>query len=242
MSELTQEQYDGLPDYAKEAFAQDGEKWIPAKDAKLKSTLDNLDKQYKTAEQRAQELEGKLSEYTSKEAERQKEAEKAAFEKMKKDGKIDEILEDQRKRFEAEKAELTERMTKTQQAIVNKAVGSIAADLSAEIATDKGRALVKKEIASRVQYDPEQDKYTFLSEDGSATSLDLAGFKADLLKSDTLSPLIKAQFSSGGGAEGGTGKNAGSAGTKTMTRSQFDAASDKQRMEFAKAGGKVISD
>lgn len=239
MSELTQEQYDGLPDYAKQAFAQDGESWIPAKDAKLKGTADNLDKELKTTRQRAAELEGQLSEYTAKEAERTKAAQDAAFEKMKKEGKIDEILEDQRKRFEAEKAELTERMTKTQQSVVNKAVGSMATDLASEIATDKGRALVKKEIASRVQYDPEQDKYTFLSEDGSATSLDLAGFKADLLKSDTLSPLIKAQFSSGGGAEGGTSKGAGSASQKTVTRSEFDGMGHKQRLDFAKTGGKV---
>lgn len=212
MSELTQEQYDGLPDYAKEAFAQDGEKWIPAKDAKLKSTLDNLDKEYKTAAQKAAELEGKLSEYTSKEAERTKAAQDAAFEKMKKEGKIDEILEDQRKRFEAERAELTEKMTKTQQSVSRKAIDSIASDLAAKVATDKGRALVKKEIASRVQYDPEQDKYTFLGEDGSATSLDLAGFEQELVKSETLAPLIKAEVSTGGKGAGGMDKSAGGAG------------------------------
>lgn len=236
---LNKEQFDSLPDYAKEAFSQDGDQWIPAKDAKLKGTLDNLDKEYKTAQQRAAELEGQLSEYTAKEAERTKAAQDAAFEKMKKEGKIDEILEDQRKRFADEKAATDERFTTLQKRVIDKAVGSVATDLASEIATDKGRALVKKEIASRVQYNPEQDRYTFLSEDGSATSLDLAGFKADLLKSDTLSPLIKAQFSSGGGAEGGTGKNAGSASQKTVTRSEFDGMGHKQRLDFAKTGGKV---
>lgn len=235
---LSKEQFESLPDYAKEAFSQDGDQWIPAKDAKLKGTLDNLDKEYKTAQQRAAELESRLSEYTSKEAERQAEAEKAAFEKMKKEGKIDEILEDQRRRYEAEKADTQEKYTKLQQTIVKKAIDAVASELAGDISTDKGRALVKKEIASRVQFDPENDKYTFLAEDGSATSLDLSGFKAELVKSETLSPLIKAQYSTGGAASGGT--KTGSAGENTVSRTDFNSMDHKQRAEFSKAGGKVI--
>ena len=43
--ELTQEQYDGLPDYGKAGFAESDGKFLPVKDVVLKGTLDNLDKE-----------------------------------------------------------------------------------------------------------------------------------------------------------------------------------------------------
>ena len=236
MSDMTAEQFEQLPDFIKGDYQEveaDGAKiYRHAGVLKLKGTLNDLDGKLKATST-------KLTEYETKQAQTQAEAEHAAFEKMKKEGKIDEILEDQRRRHEAEKAELSEKLTNKDKAIIRKAVDGVASDLAGEIATDVGRAMVKKEIASRVQFDPDTEKYTFLSEDGSATSLDLKGFKAELLKSQALSPLIKAQFSTGGGAEGGQGKNAGSASQKTVTRSQFDAMDHKTRLEFAKAGGKV---
>ena len=62
----------------------------------------------------------------------------------------------------------------------------------------QGAKAFKKLISDRVSYDPETDKYTFTDEDGGATSLDLAGFKADILKSDTYAAMLKATVSSGG--------------------------------------------
>lgn len=47
---------------------------------------------------------------------------------------------------------------------------------------------------------------------------------------------------SGAGGAGARMSNAGSGGGKTMTRSQWDKTDHAQRAEFARAGGKVVSD
>ena len=115
---------------------------------------------------------------------------------------------------------------------------AVVSDL-AELATDKGRAAFKKLIASRIDVDAETGKVTYLNDNGSASSLDLAGFKAELLKDDSLSPLLKGDVvtTGGGNAQGSTG---GSASVKTMKRSQFDSLGPNEKMEFTKSGGKII--
>jgi hypothetical protein len=50
--------------------------------------------------------------------------------------------------------------------------------------------------------------------------------------------ILKGKNGAGGGSSGGSG-NGGDKGS-TWTRPQFDAASPAQRMEFSKAGGKVV--
>ncbi|AXQ65844.1 MAG: putative capsid scaffold protein [Caudoviricetes sp.] len=115
---------------------------------------------------------------------------------------------------------------------------SIVADLAASMATDKGSKAFKALIASRIDIDAESGKVTYLNEDGSASSLDLAGFKAELMKDDSLSPLLKADIVTNGGGNL-NGNNDGSASVKTMKREQFDQLSDKNKMEFVKTGGKI---
>ena len=53
--------------------------------------------------------------------------------------------------------------------------------------------------------------------------------------------LLKAQGAGGAGARPAGGAGSG-AGGKTMTRSEFEKADHAQRSEFAKSGGKVVSD
>ena len=239
MSELTQEQYDQLPEFAKNAFAQDGDKWIPAKDATLKNTLDELNKKYRDAESGQKTLKRELDEYRAQEKERAAEAEAAALEKLKKEGKIDEVLADQKKRHDETLKQYEERMTKMRDAMARSARKAIAAEI-AQNGTNKGRALLERTVMDRIQYDPEQDKYTFLDESGSATSLDLEGFKQDVLKSEMLSPLIKAPMSGGGDGDGGMHRN-GSADVRKITRAAFDQLGHEQRREFAKTGG-IVTD
>lgn len=55
--------------------------------------------------------------------------------------------------------------------------------------------------------------------------------------SDQGKHFISAPVNSGGGGQGG----GGSSGSKQLTRAQFDAMAPGQKMEFAKAGGVVIT-
>ena len=66
----------------------------------------------------------------------------------------------------------------------------------------------------------------------------MAGFKADILKSDTYAAMLKATVSSGG-----HGKNVlnGGGAAKTITRAQFDAMNQTKEPEHFKNGGTITS-
>jgi len=182
-------------------------------------------------------LANELKGYKSKEAERAAEAERKALEKLKAEGKIDEILADSEKRHGETIKQYEERIAKRDAVVIKKARDAVVSELST-LATEVGAKAFKKLISERVDYDPETDKYSFKDEEGGATSLDLAGFKADVLKSPTYAAMLKATVSSGG-----HGKNVlnGGGAAKTITRAQFDAMNPNQRAEHFKNGGTITS-
>jgi len=161
MSKLTKEQYEDLPDYAKEAFVQDGEEYVPVKDAKLKQTLDDLDGKYKSADQRAKELEERLNGY---EEDKKKEIEQAraeALEKARTNGDVKAIeeryqqqLADMKKRSEESEHQYKERLETLEKQIKADKRNSIVSDLSAELAHDKAHKAFKALISSRIDIDP----------------------------------------------------------------------------------------
>lgn len=119
-----------------------------------------------------------------------------------------------------------ERVGNLQTKISSKAVESTISDL-AELATDDGKKSFKRLVKDRIKYDPETEKYTFLDEDGGATSLDLAGFKREIENSDMYAPLLKAKVSTGGFGRNAT-KGAGGADQKSTL-------SPVERMNAARA-------
>lgn len=234
MADLNKEQFEQLPDFLKDSYKADGEVYRHESDfkvASLKSSLDGLDGKLK-------ETTGKLTEYEQKQSERQAEAERKALEKLKSEGKVDEILADAERRIGETTKQFQERFEKMTNQIKTEKRSSIVADLAASMATDKGSKAFKSLIASRIDIDAESGKVTYLNEDGSASSLDLAGFKAELIKDDSLSPLLKADIVTNGGGNL-NGNNDGGASVKTMKREQFEQLSDKNKMEFVKTGGKI---
>lgn len=206
---LTKEEYESLPEKARGAFAQEGDLFVPAKDAKLKQTLNELDNKYKEAST-------KLSEYEQRQAESQSEAERKALEKLKSEGKVDEILADADRRIGETTKQYQERIDKMIATSKSSKRDEIVADLSS-FATDKGRAAFKRLTASLIDYDPETGKEIYFNEDGSASSAKTrAEFMKEVIeKSETFEPLLKASnlVTQGGGmANGNTGGSA-SAGT-----------------------------
>lgn len=118
--------------------------------------------------------------------------------------------------------------------LAKKAVDSAIGEL-ATLAHDDHKAAFTRLVKSQVTYDAESDKYTFLDDDGGATSLDLQGFKAHIASSKVYAGLIKAETSKGGHGE--NSRNAG--GGRVITRAAFDAMGANERAAFFKAGGKL---
>lgn len=222
---LTKEEYEGLPEKARGAFTQEGDLFVPAKDAKLKQTLNELDSKYKEAS-------SKLSEYEQSQAQRQAEAERKALEKLKAEGKTDEIIADIERRNGETVKQFQERIERMTNQIKTEKRSALVADLAAELATDKGSRAFKALVQSRIDVDAETGKVTFLNDDGSASSLDLNGFKAELMKDDSLSPLLKADLVTQGGGNvkgsNGDGRTSFAQGNMGGTREEREAAIAKR--------------
>ena len=181
-------------------------------------------------------LANELKGYKSKEAERVAEAEKKALEKLKAEGKIDEILADSERRHGETIKQYEDRIAKRDAIVIKKARDSVVNELSA-LATEAGHEAFKEMISRKVDYDPEADKYIYTMCSG-ATTVDFAEFKADIMKSKTYAVMLKATVSSGG-----HGKNVlnGGGAAKTITRAQFDAMNPNQRAEHFKNGGTITN-
>jgi DNA-binding CsgD family transcriptional regulator len=222
---LTKEEYEGLPEKARGAFTQEGDLFVPAKDAKLKQTLNELDSKYKEAS-------NKLSEYEQSQAQRQAEAERKALEKLKAEGKTDEIIADIERRNGETVKQFQERIERMANQIKTEKRSALVSDLAAELATDKGSRAFKALVQSRIDVDAETGKVTFLNDDGSASSLDLSGFKAELMKDDSLSPLLKADLVTQGGGNvkgsNGDGRTSFAQGNMGGSRTEREAAIAKR--------------
>ena len=224
MSELTQEQFDELPDYAKSAFAQQGDVYIPAKDAKLKQTLDELDGKYKGLSKQLEDFEAQKA--------AEIEAEKAKAMEEARNSKDVEAIE---KRYQEQMADLEKRSYekgkteahnefKAQQAklkangIVDKVAMSIAVDNdAAEVISDL--------IRNRIEIDPDTGAEVFKDAKGSALSVSRDEFVSELKKEAKFKRLVKADIATnGGGLVNGSGVSGSATSKANMGGSQQERA------------------
>lgn len=238
MSDYTQEQFEQLPEFMQKDLTKVGDVYKHAGVVKLKESLNELDGKVKTYESQTNELTGKLSEFEKAQKQAIEQAKQEAYERAKKEGNVDEIekryqemLEDNKKRSGETIAQYEERIKKMTDNIKSEKINAVVSDLAAKHATDAGREAFKRLVKSSLDYDPESGQMIFKDSQGSATSLDLAGFEAELSKDAALAPVLKANVATqGGGLANGGSK--GSAQAKTMQRAQFDQLSPKAKMEF----------
>jgi len=241
VAELTQEQFEQLPEFVRDDYEQAGEVYRPKAEGKvaaLKSSLDAMDGKYKTAESRIKEIED--SQAAAIEA-----AKKEALETARNKGDVSAI----EKRYQEQMADLEKRSNETVEqykarleALTDKLKTggrkSIIGDLAAELKIfDDSKPLFEKLIGDRVDVDPETGKETYLDENGGATSLDKTGFLAELMKDKGFDRMRQAEANKGGLANGNNGNGGGA--SVTVTRAQWDSMSHAQRSELSKSGGKV---
>ena len=142
------------------------------------------------------------------------------------------MLEDNKKRSGETIAQYEERIKKMTDNIKSEKINAVVSDLAAKHATDAGREAFKRLVKSSLDYDPESGQMIFKDSQGSATSLDLAGFEAELSKDAALAPVLKANVATLPRWWLGKWWKQGSAQAKTMQRAQFDQLSPKAKMEF----------
>lgn len=227
---LTKEDYEALPEKARAGFALDEQsgEYVPVKDAKLKQTLDELDGKFKTAEQRSKDLEEKLNGFEQSKKDEIEQARAEALEKARTNGDVKAIeeryqqqLADSKKRSEETESQYKQRLEALEKQIKADKRNSIVADLSAELAHDKAHKAFRALVGSRIDVDPSTGQAIFLDENGSATSLDLAGFKAEIERDDAYAPLLKSGVVTSGG---GQAKGSGSGGAVKKKFNEMNGA------------------
>ena len=222
MSDYTQEQFDQLPDFAKADFVKDGDVYRHGGLLKVKKTANELDQKYREASERINSIEAsKASEIEAARA--------AALEQARTKGDVTAI----EKRYQEQMADLEKRskeeieslkntlggiIEKVTKNSKNNAIGALVSDLSS-LATDDGREAFKRLIRNRIDYNPETGQTIFLDDSGSATSLDVNGFKAELGKDPIFKPILRAEITTtGGGQASGSGNASGAKPVRSSTQ------------------------
>lgn len=195
--ELTAEQFNDLPDYAKGGFAELDGKYIPVKDAALKSTLDNLDKEKKA-------LESKVGELTVSEEKRLSDLELArssardeAIAEAAKKGNWDEQALLLREKFndELKREKESVRGEVTKEFTVKQSSDSLKSDIkliASELAVDDSAKYVLEILLSQRAKIDDNGSRVYLGDDGSALSItDLKAFKEEFSKSPNVARLVK---------------------------------------------------
>jgi hypothetical protein len=199
VAELTVEQFGQLPDFAKGDYEKNGEVYRPVAEGKLsalKGSMNELDGKFKATESR-------LNEILSKHEDDRTRAEQSALERLKKEGKVDEILADYERRSNETKAQYEARIEKLSNSIKTDKRNLVLNDLASDLNIfEDSRKLFSKLVQDRIDVDPDSGKITYLDENGGATSLDKSGFLAEIVKDPAFDRMRKAEANQGGGANG----------------------------------------
>ena len=184
----------------------------------LKSKLDELLTEKKSASQKAKEAEAARIA-----------AEQAA---ARQSGELDKFEQSLRGEFAKEKEPLVAKLTALESRVLGESkkaiLGGFVADFIAPESVDVIGQLVKTEL------DGDTIKTQFTDFAGNVITTDPVEFKKWMAKHPAISHLMKADAASGGGATGGK-KQAGGAGT--LNRQQFDRLDQSAKRSFISNGG-----
>lgn len=214
MSELTQEQYDQLPDFVKGDYQEVDGVFKHAGVLKLKTSLNEVDSKYKT---QIGELSDKLNSFEEAKKREIENARKEALEQAKNKGDRDEI----ERIYEEKMADLEKRVEERTRSAVEKEftlksaqkdAESLATKISAQLASDDdARQDLQDLISLRVKPD-ESGKIVFYNRDGSASAMTEKEFVEDIKSKHK--HLIKGDVTTQGGGMANGSKGGGSAEPK----------------------------
>ena len=218
MSELTQEQYEQLPDFVKGDYEEQDGKFVSVgelKAAKLKQSLNEVDSKYKT---QLNEVNEKLSTFEQQQKTAIEKARQEALEEARNKGDVAAI----EKRYQEQMADLEKRTAERVRGEVDKeyslkfakqnAEKELLSIVSALKPVDEDAADLLKIDLGRKQQVTEDGKIIYLNDDGSASTLDSKGFIEQAKKQARYKRLIQADHFVNGG-EKMNGSNGGSAPT-----------------------------
>lgn len=229
MADLTKEQFEQLPDFAKEQYQEVEGVYKHAGVLQMKGTLNDLDSKLKERDSKLTEFGEKLSSFEKSKQEEIEAARKAAFEEAKSKGDFEtmekrwqEQMEDSNKRTaesvraEVEK-ELTVKYAKERAELELKEIVSLM-DPVDDDAADLMLARLKSQ-----QEVTEDGKILYLGADGGATTLDKKGFAKEQIESKKFDRLRKVELPASGGGMATGSKGGGAASSNQSVADRLSA-------------------
>lgn len=210
MSDLTQEQYEQLPDFVKSDYTEVDGVYKHAGMMKVKGTLNELDSKLKARDNEFSQLSEKLSSIEQQQAEKIEQARKDALEQAKSKGDIaaieqryQEQMQDLEKRT-AERVRQEVQQEYTLKEVQNKAKLELNEIVHALKPKDEfAKRLIEDHLRTRQKV--EEGRIIYTNDDGSASTLDYKGLIAELQESPMFKPLSSyTPPASGGGLINGS--------------------------------------
>ncbi|WP_428615800.1 hypothetical protein [Pseudoalteromonas sp.] len=210
MSDLTQEQYEQLPDFVKSDYTEVDGVYKHAGMMKVKGTLNELDSKLKARDSEFSQLSEKLSSIEQQQAEKIEQARKDALEQAKSKGDIaaieqryQEQMQDLEKRT-AERVRQEVQQEYTLKEVQNKAKLELNEIVHALKPKDEfAKRLIEDHLRTRQKV--EEGRIIYTNDDGSASTLDYKGLIAELQESPMFKPLSSyTPPASGGGLINGS--------------------------------------
>ncbi len=229
MSDLTQEQYEQLPDFVKSDYTEVDGVYKHAGMMKVKGTLNELDSKLKARDNEFSQLSEKLSSIEQQQAEKIEQARKDALEQAKSKGDIAAIEQRYQEQMQDLEKRTTERVRQevqqeyTLKEVQNKANLELNEIVHALKPKDEfAKRLIEDHLRTRQKV--EEGRIIYTNDDGSASTLDYKGLISELQESPMFKPLSSyTSPASGGGLINGTQ----SVGSATQVNQKAEDAKKK---------------
>lgn len=226
-----------VPEAFRDGFVEHSGKFIPKRTAELLTeTKDSLSKFHSTKSEYEKTL-SQLEEYKKGEAERIKAAQQEAEERLRKEGKFDELIKLEQEKASNVKSEYQKQVedwqnkyNELQSSVVQKDNASLARKIASQYAPSQmSEAVAELLISKRIKNVEGQSVFT----NSSGEAMDLEDMEAVFknLESDPFfSPFAAAPESRGGMGKGGSYRG----DSKTISRKAFDALPAHEKAKVAR--------
>lgn len=219
MAELSNEQFEQLPEFVRSDYEKVGDNYRHKSEIEFEGAKASFKQKMDDLGGKLNATSSELQQFKSSQQEAIEAAKKEALEQAKTKGEAKDII----KRYEEQMADLESRLgseleseraekQKLLDLSKNSARNSLLAEARSKLKVfDESAKIFNQVVGAMIDIDPLTGKETFLSEDGSATSLDRAGFMAQLEKDPAFARMREASPPSEGGFARGANSQVGGA-------------------------------
>ncbi len=235
MSDLTQEQYEQLPEFIRDDYKEVDGVYKHAGLVKVKQTANELDTQLKASKKSNEELSEQMNAFEQKKQDEIEAATALALKNAKTDKDVEEIerihnqkMDDLKIRVQQETRDTIAQ--ETAQAIAKEKAQKTASRIAEAIAVDDDALeLLTSAFDKRIKFNDE-GAVTFMNEDGTASSLDEAGFLAEVQAAPRYKRLRKAKVTT---TDSGKANGSGNGGGRTANDANEAAEAAKKKGDLA---------